>query len=1570
MKSRIMSVVLACACASLARADFNPVELMPGSYTEDIVVESNTVPALPYCIDVTAGGGSGKGDYTYYEQGLYARPGQTGGNYGVPPHDSTFTNINDSSMTFLMPPDYSTNNTLMIDSEYTAGTLTFNVNMTATNLSILGTGGGGSVTVDYTVTHADASTESGSINYPDWFTGGSAVAWGANSRVNAGGGYQVPKASSVNDGAPYLYSHTITVSGDSPITSISFSYSSGAHANIFAVSGKAGGTASWTTIPVAGFNARGIVPAAFPLTATMDQGTNTANNGNLATWFEKGYVRDNSTNASYGLPPSGSIFDSITHPTHHFQMGDYSGNNAVLIDTNHLVANITPLEKTNVYTTFALLTAGGNIGGANVMTNFCILQHADGVNETNLFYAYDWYFTNSSVAFVANGRVNMYSRTINTLGQGNPKIFETFFPLTDTTSAVTNIMLQYVAAPGASATTYILAVSASTEGIPPVISSGPTPAVQGWYPTQTATFNVQATGTAPVTNTWMVQNNGEYVLLSDGVNANGSTIFGSGTSTLTISNLTSADATNYIFVAANAYGSITSSPAILEIKGIAGVNPMSGWNNIDNMNYPLGVTTNIYAGNGAATATLTLTDNGIKNGYTSGISGDGANYSLMHGYMDAGANSGQDGVVTIGGLTDSSYDVYIYCYGDISRPDSATAGLPNYSVNGTIYYAPTLGGSGASTYTATSSSVGGDGFNGFTPATTFTTNNFNKDLSVSSFGNYIKISGVVPSGGQITVQAEADTSSFRSPLNGIQLVGADNDGQVFSVNFLGSTTDVVSPEEPLKPVINSQSPDSQVDVLTNRSITTTFSVNVSPASAAPLFYQWCRDSAPIAGATKSSYDNVDTNNSTLYCVVSNFVGSVTSSPVSVVIFERPTPSAYQAAIFAYNPVAYWPLTETNGTIAYDYAGTNDGAYVGNVELGQPGLPATAGIGENTSVKFDGFSAYVDVPVNNLNITGPLTIIAWVKQTSDQSTNFGTILGHGDSGYRLSSSFGQARFADPGGDVSGPDINDGSWHQVAGVYDGTYQHLYLDGVEVGTPKTGTPNGNSGNVQIGSAPDYDLSRNINANIAQVAIIPSALSSNQVLAIYNSLDTPPSVAISPASPSIYSGTSLMLTASAGGTPPITYQWYYIDASSNSNLIEGATNATYDIDTVPSGYNGYKFGVIASNPYGTGNAEAALTVVDQAAYSPFGGGLYPAVAEAYVGAPVTYTADASGSQPIYYQWMLDGSLVEGATNASFTVPADCGIHSVMVSFTNEFSGGSPAISQSVSLQGDANPTNITFNTDGTGWVIQNNGNGSPSIVNNLMTLTDGTGSEGCAVWNYTAQYVGNFTASFTYQGVGDADGACFILQNDYRGLYAVGGAGGALGYGGVASSLALQFNLYNGNGETVGMALATNGNTGVYHSTGAVDIHSGHPIDVLVHGENGAISVSLKDTVTLATYSTNYNTGPITTILGGANVAYIGFSGGDGGATSVQTITNFVLHSVVSPVTLSASPMAGNTLILSWPAADPNYVLQSTSSLTNPSWGGSFNSVLVGNHYQVSVSATNGAQQFYRLVRVVNCP
>ncbi|MEI9961029.1 MAG: hypothetical protein WDM76_07800 [Limisphaerales bacterium] len=110
---------------------------------------------------------------------------------------------------------------------------------------------------------------------------------------------------------------------------------------------------------------------------------------------------------------------------------------------------------------------------------------------------YDWFDSshNGAIALYGNGRVSMQNRTVNNVGNNVPYLFETYFTLTDTTSPVTNIVVKYYSAPSGSSTTYVMAISASADGVAPVIISGPSPATQSWFEGQTATFSVEVNGT-------------------------------------------------------------------------------------------------------------------------------------------------------------------------------------------------------------------------------------------------------------------------------------------------------------------------------------------------------------------------------------------------------------------------------------------------------------------------------------------------------------------------------------------------------------------------------------------------------------------------------------------------------------------------------------------------------------------------------------------------------------------------------------------------------------------------------------------------------------------------------------------------------------------------------------------------------------------------------------------------------------------------------------------------------------------------------------------------------------------
>ena len=73
-------------------------------------------------------------------------------------------------------------------------------------------------------------------------------------------------------------------------------------------------------------------------------------------------------------------------------------------------------------------------------------------------------------------------------------------------------------------------------------------------------------------------------------------------------------------------------------------------------------------------------------------------------------------------------------------------------------------------------------------------------LSATNFGDYIVFSNIAPAGGAISVTAETDTSSFRSPLNGIELVPATGPVLVFTSWAIPR---IPSPSRRFRPLSNS-----------------------------------------------------------------------------------------------------------------------------------------------------------------------------------------------------------------------------------------------------------------------------------------------------------------------------------------------------------------------------------------------------------------------------------------------------------------------------------------------------------------------------------------------------------------------------------------------------------------------------------------------------------------------------------------------------------------------------------------------------------------------------------------------
>ncbi len=546
-KFSLAAVGLLLASQTHVQGQFAPVPLTQSSYNQSIVVRSNANPTVNDYL-VWVGSGYNHSDTTYFENGLYARlPGEYGYNTGVPVHGTVFRGVGSATtnMQFLMPPSYLTNDDLVIVNgsrgSNTTGTLTLTTPVAAKSIALLAAGGNGGCTVNYTVNHSSGVPETGSYAVPDWFASGPENAWGCDGRINTGG-YANFQVLSIQTGPPYMDAQPIKMTNTAPVTSVSFAYTgtAGGVDNFFAISTSPDGT-NYVPAVITGFQQMTIVAASvpFPVTATMDNGTNIAVDPS-ETWMEQGY---DPSNTSLGLPPSGSILTNMSG-SDTFQMGNYSTNDAVLIDATHLSANITPVTPT-AYTGLDFLAAGANIG-AGVMSNTCVVQHQDGVNETNWLFIYDW--TNSSglnVAYQAGEDVNVGYFGFDAGLSPGPNLFEGYIAVVDTT-AVTNIKVGYGLAPANNSESFIMAVSGATAGWGPFILAGPSPTTQAWYPSQTATLSVDVVGGGVITSSWLVESaGGTYVPLVDGTDAHGSVISGATTPTLTISDLKAEDGTNY-----------------------------------------------------------------------------------------------------------------------------------------------------------------------------------------------------------------------------------------------------------------------------------------------------------------------------------------------------------------------------------------------------------------------------------------------------------------------------------------------------------------------------------------------------------------------------------------------------------------------------------------------------------------------------------------------------------------------------------------------------------------------------------------------------------------------------------------------------------------------------------------------------------------------------------------------------------------------------------------------------------------------------------------------------------------
>jgi hypothetical protein len=458
---------------------------------------------------------------------------------------------------------------------------------------------------------------------------------------------------------------------------------------------------------------------------------------------------------------------------------------------------------------------------------------------------------------------------------------------------------------------------------------------------------------------------------------------------------------------------------------------------------------------------------------------------------------------------------------------------------------------------------------------------------------------------------------------------------------------------------------------------------------------------------------------------------------------------------------------------------------------------------------------------------------------------------------------------------------------------------------------------------------------------------------------------------------GFSETLTAIVDGQAPLDVQWY----EEPGVLLAGQTNLTLTFSAVAVSNTGSYY-VIATNPVTQASAQSEdLVLTVNADVAPYlVQDIAPSSPAIVQGSSVTFSAIFGGSPTFTYGWQLNGNPVtnnariSGANGNALTIidvqPGDAGNYQLFATNAEGYGQSSQSALTVAPL--------LPFN-NGIGFSTQ--GNTIYWLATNIVLLTQSSGSESNSTFSSGPLYVGAFQASFTYQEVIPnntlADGATFCIQNDPRGAAALGEDGGSLGYGpttfpGITNSVAFEIDLYvDGGAGSVGFG--TNGSIGPYgattNETPPLVLVNGDLISNFVSYDGSTLAVMMTDvsvgsTNYGATFSTNENIN-IPSVLG-TNVAYVGFTGADGASVSAQEIGNF---SFVSLPRLSAQA-AGANLVLSWPAAVGDFVLEQSPVLgSSATWQPVANApALVNGQNEVTVPVA-GATSFYELV-VTNVP
>ena len=256
------------------------------------------------------------------------------------------------------------------------------------------------------------------------------------------------------------------------------------------------------------------------------------------------------------------------------------------------------------------------------------------------------------------------------------------------------------------------------------------------------------------------------------------------------------------------------------------------------------------------------------------------------------------------------------------------------------------------------------------------------------------------------------------------------------------------------------------------------------------------------------------------------------------------------------------------------------------------------------------------------------------------------------------------------------IQTGVWYHVAGVRGSNYLQLYVNGQLMGQASVSFAQ-DYGNFPLyfGTSGQSYWDRKFSGLLDEVSLYNRALSSNEIAAIFAAgtagkckAASGPGIMAQPQSLGV-PGSTALFTVTATGTAPLSYQWLFNGSTlANGGQFSGVNSSTLSINNAqPANAGGYT--VVVTNSLGSvTSAVAVLTVLVPPAITA-----QPQSVTTVTGTTAIFSATATGSAPLSYQWQLNGvnlangGRISGATTNTLTIanvqPADAGNYTLVVS-------------------------------------------------------------------------------------------------------------------------------------------------------------------------------------------------------------------------------------------------------------------------------------------------------------------